>query len=164
MLPCISKTAFSTVFADKIASLSSHSNAKQNEVSQSRRCLPPPASRRGPGRSSRSRGGRRAGPGKARVRADLQDRQCRYLCQLPVRCQVRRGRDLWVPQGRETHLCVLEARRLLQRGLVSMTPGDDGLRLMRSSSWDQVTYLKTTCYVNGYFTDSNCSSSMLSRC
>lgn len=49
MLPCISKTAFSTVFADKIASLSSHSNAKQNEVSQSRRCLPPPASRRGPG-------------------------------------------------------------------------------------------------------------------
>ncbi|KAG2026269.1 hypothetical protein GB937_001777 [Aspergillus fischeri] len=29
-------------------------------------------------------------------------------------------------------------------------------------SWDQITYLKTTCYVNGYFTDSNCSSSMLS--
>lgn len=31
-------------------------------------------------------------------------------------------------------------------------------------SWDQVTYLKTTCYVNGYFTDSNCSSKKLPKC
>ncbi|EAW15017.1 putative MBL2-like secreted peptide [Aspergillus clavatus NRRL 1] len=29
------------------------------------------------------------------------------------------------------------------------------------STWDQITYLKTTCYVNGYYTDSNCPSSML---
>ncbi|GFF34669.1 hypothetical protein IFM51744_02525 [Aspergillus udagawae] len=31
-------------------------------------------------------------------------------------------------------------------------------------SWDQITYLGTTCYVNGYFTDSNCSSKKLPKC
>jgi hypothetical protein len=36
-----------------------------------------------------------------------------------------------------------------------------GVSANGSSTWDQITYLKTTCYVNGYFTDSNCSSSML---
>ncbi|OJJ56858.1 hypothetical protein ASPSYDRAFT_47134 [Aspergillus sydowii CBS 593.65] len=31
-------------------------------------------------------------------------------------------------------------------------------------TWDQITYLGTTCYVNGYFTDSNCSSKKLPKC
>ncbi|KAL2871368.1 putative MBL2-like secreted peptide [Aspergillus lucknowensis] len=31
-------------------------------------------------------------------------------------------------------------------------------------TWDQVTLYGTTCYVNGYFTDSNCSSSKLPAC
>ncbi|KAK2742261.1 hypothetical protein FQN55_007930 [Onygenales sp. PD_40] len=26
-------------------------------------------------------------------------------------------------------------------------------------TWDQITYLKTTCYVNGYYTDNHCTSS-----
>ncbi|KAL2844701.1 hypothetical protein BJX68DRAFT_242870 [Aspergillus pseudodeflectus] len=31
-------------------------------------------------------------------------------------------------------------------------------------SWDQITLYGTTCYVNGYFTDSNCSSDKLPAC
>ncbi|KAL2841455.1 hypothetical protein BJY01DRAFT_249560 [Aspergillus pseudoustus] len=31
-------------------------------------------------------------------------------------------------------------------------------------SWDQITLYGTTCYVNGYFTDSNCSSEKLPAC
>ncbi|KAJ5092279.1 hypothetical protein NUU61_007149 [Penicillium alfredii] len=31
-------------------------------------------------------------------------------------------------------------------------------------TWDQITILGTTCYVNGYYTDSNCSSKKLPKC
>ncbi|KAL4872104.1 hypothetical protein BDV12DRAFT_6591 [Aspergillus spectabilis] len=31
-------------------------------------------------------------------------------------------------------------------------------------TWDQITLYGTTCYVNGYFTDSNCSSAKLPAC
>jgi hypothetical protein len=43
-------------------------------------------------------------------------------------------------------------------GLLDIGAQSADMEFTTGSSWDQITLYGTTCYVNGYFTDSNCSS------